>query len=666
MRTEDTQARSMLRFAALSASILLLFFPLHLRAENCPSGNTNPACPNHANAQRVQQAPNAQAQQAQARLQQQQALARQQAALRQQQQQQAIQRQRELAKQQQQQQALLKQQQQQALLRQQQQQQAIQRQQELARQQKHPPAVSGGAAIPQTRSLVGQNPLRQPLQSTAGAPRPVGAELRPGSNAPVRLASGVLGRPVQISPSTSVVARPNQAGFIAINQESNRSSIVLQQQSSPNGKVQLNAYRQVVSADGRTTTRIYTTGQRTVDAPDFHSSGTLNGTQFVQYRNGLRAAYLPNGRALYTERFTTLPGVQAQGGPGAVQAVQRTIYATNVSGQMVALPRPIEWFYAVNPIGGYPTYVYQPAVFPAPFFPAFYAPFGFPIVVGPQCAICPIATVAFVGAAARYSDPMEVLGDEQIADAVGDEGVVPVDAAGNASAPAPGQAAAPQAPIPDAPPPPPELIGGAAAARAVGQDDLGALRSKADGLRAQVTARAARDAQRPDALAADETSLATLHPVAMVTTNETSSADPMSIPEDVRDEIRKQVRLGVAQHANNHPLTLGDVAHSGFARIFLFQVANSLDTVSAIAGDRCELGSGDLISFADPGYEEGHPTAHMKVVVARSGHCLMQDTVEVSLTDLQEMLNTFNERLESNMRKLNQCVAVKNGCLQSS
>jgi hypothetical protein len=508
------------------------------------------------------------------------------------------------------------------------------------------------------------------LVHSPGAPlhppvRPVGVAHSTGPLAGPALA----GRHIQLSPSTSVVARADHAGFTAVKQQSPRSSIVLQQQAGPNGRVQVNAYRQVVSNDGRTTTRTYTDGRRTIDAADFHSTGRLNGTQFVQYHNGLHAAFLPNGRPVYAERFTRLPGV-------SLQAVQRTIYATTVAGRIVSLQRPIVRFYTVNTFGGYSTFVYQPVVFPAPFYGAFYAPLGFPIVVGPQCLICPMPTVAFAGPPAQYTDPMDVLGDDQIADAVGDDGVAPEAAADTPAAPAPDQAATPNAPAPEPPPPaPPELMQSAPAAQSAGQgsappadaqDDLSTLKTQADGLRAEVTARAEKDAQQPDAAASNDGSLATLHPVALVTMDPAASADPTPIPEDVRGEVRKQVRLSVAQHATNHALTISDVGHSEYARIYLFQVANSLDTVSAIAGDRCELGSGDLLSFADPGYEQTNATLQMKVVIARSGHCLLQDTVEISQADLQEMLNMFNERLENNMRRLGNCAASKEGCLQSS
>jgi hypothetical protein len=449
---------------------------------------------------------------------------------------------------------------------------------------------------------------------------------------------------------------------------------VLQQQVNPAGKAELNAYRQSVSADGRTTTRTYLDGHRSIDAPSFHSSGTLNGPQFVHYNNGLHAAYLTNGRAAYAERFTKMPGIDASGSPALVPAVQRSIYATSRFGQIVMLPTPIQRTYLIEPVGVYPTFVYGPAPFPVPLFGVLFAPFAVPIVVGPQCLVCPGASVVFATPQASYADPVALLGDEQIADAAADNGMPPVAAPpGGATgaelpqdqfAPSQDPAAAPG--TPDAPPPPPPEL--TTDTRGADAPTLDTLRSQASGLLTQVQQRVAKDAANTDG--AGNESLATLHPAAMVTTRDAPAAEgdanPINIPEDVREEMRKQVRLGIAQDANGHALTLNDVVHAGYAPIFLFQVSSLLDTVSAVTGDRCELGSGDILGFAGQGYDENRPTVQMKVVVARPGHCLVEDTVDVSPSDLQEMLNTFNERLESNMRKLGGCVANKDGCVPAS
>jgi hypothetical protein len=454
-----------------------------------------------------------------------------------------------------------------------------------------------------------------------------------------------------------------------------RSSIVLQQQSNPAGKTQVSAYQQSVSADGRTTTRTYLDGHRSIDAASFHSSGTLNGPQFVHYNSGLHAAYLANGRAAYAERFTKIHGVDASGSAALVPAVQRSIYATSRFGHIVMLPTPIRRTYLIEPVGAYPTFVYDPAPFPVPLFGVLFAPFAVPIVVGPQCLVCPGASVAFATPQASYADPVALLGDEQIADAAADNGMAPVAAPPGGPPPAdgpplPDQLAPPQEPAaapdtPDVPPrPPPELTTDTGADAPA----LDTLRSQAGELQTQVQQRAAKDAASAEGTGNE--SLATLHPAALVTTSDAPAAqgdaNPIDIPEDVREEMRKQVRLGIAQDANGRALTLNDVIHADYAPIFLFQVSNSLDTVSAVTGDRCELGSGDILGFTNLGYDDSHPMAQMKVVVARSGHCLVEDTVDVSPSDLQEMLNTFNERLESNMRKLGGCVANKDGCVPTS
>ena len=67
------------------------------------------------------------------------------------------------------------------------------------------------------------------------------------------------------------------------------------------------------------------------------------------------------------------------------------------------------------------------------------------------------------------------------------------------------------------------------------------------------------------------------------------------IPDDVREQVRKQVRLSVAEHASGHLDSLADILHSGYAQIYLFQVAEPLDTQSELTGDRCGLASGDLL-----------------------------------------------------------------------
>jgi hypothetical protein len=175
----------------------------------------------------------------------------------------------------------------------------------------------------------------------------------------------------------------------------------------------------------------------------------------------------------------------------------------------------------------------------------------------------------------------------------------------------------------------------------------------------------ARADVKPAIVAADDQSPPAVIPAAAVSTGAPPAGTALAVPEDVRSQIHQEVRLSLAEHANDHPLTLIDVMQSGYSRIYLFQVAGAIDTTSVITGDGCALGSGDLLAFSSLGEAQQNPKAQMKVVTAAAGHCLGRDVVEVSIGDLQDMLNTFNQRLEENIRKLNTCVASKDGCVRS-
>jgi hypothetical protein len=238
-----------------------------------------------------------------------------------------------------------------------------------------------------------------------------------------------------------------------------------------------------------------------------------------------------------------------------------------------------------------------------------------------------------------------------------DSGAPPAAAADMPPGPDQPSGAPDAAGVPPPPPPPRELL-----AADTDAADLDTLKQKAGELQAQAAARVRTDsaiAGTPDGQTAAVASAAPLP------TDVAPPADNLAVPEDVRTQIHKQVRLSLAQHAHEHPLNLIDIIQSGYSRIYLFQVAGAIDTVSVITGDGCALDSGDLIAFTSLGDSQQRPTAQMKVVAARPGHCLSHDRVEVSVGDLQDMLNTFNQRLEENMRKLHACAATKDGCLRT-
>ena len=54
---------------------------------------------------------------------------------------------------------------------------------------------------------------------------------------------------------------------------------------------------------------------------------------------------------------------------------------------------------------------------------------------------------------------------------------------------------------------------------------------------------------------------------------------------------------------------------------------------------------------------DGDVTGHVKVVSGKDSSCRPDAVLEVSLSDLQDMLNAFSERLENNMTKVHQWIA---------
>jgi hypothetical protein len=521
------------------------------------------------------------------------------------------------------------------------------------------------------------NGMREPGFDRPGPLRPGPAE-RVSEHRELRSPLGQ--HEIRLSPTATVAANAGHPGFRAVNRESARTSVVVEQRVDPQGHAHVNAYRQIMSVDGRTTTRVYTDGRRTVDGVTFHSVGRVSGPQFVRYNNGLRAAYMPNGRPLYTESFAMEHSFAGRGGPPP-SIVQRTIYATTGAGQFRELATPIRRYYTVTRFGGSDTFVYRPLVYAAAVFTALYSPFAFQIAVGPQCLVCPGPNVVFAVPPERYSDPVELLGDMQVAGAVTDQGVPPFDEPATDQGTAevisdgapvpldqpsdqpPDQSTSQPAIPPNSSPAPAGLITADAAESGADSTDLDKLKQQADELHARAVART--DIKPATLASSDDQPDTAAIPTAAVPGAAPTTGDTLTVPEDVRSQIHKEVRLSLAEHANEHPLTLIDIMQSGYSRIYLFQVATTIDTSSVITGDGCALGSGDLLAFASIGDEQERPMAQMKVVTAGAGHCLSHDVVQVSIGDLQDMLNAFNQRLEENIHKLNACVATKAGCVRS-
>jgi len=422
-------------------------------------------------------------------------------------------------------------------------------------------------------------------------------------------------RAVTLSPTATVAPAPNRSGYTINQTRPDGSKVIVQQTLLPSGTRQVTAYRQIEDQRTRTSTRVYLDGYRVTQAPTYVSRTLPNQATYTQYNTGLRGVVLPGNRTVYKEQFITVRnnGVERR-------YVQRTVYMAPAAGGYAPLKTQVVQVYDVVRVYERPVYVYRPVRYAPVFFVPFAAPFAAPLIAGPQCTVCPPPVVAY-DAPPRYSNSYELLGDMQLAGPLVDDPLLPArDAQGN---------------IPARP-------------------EVASLRNEVDDLQRQLDDQTRDSAELQAALA--KSSL-----------QRTSMADPpadlsrMKVPDRVRDVMRKQVRLSVAQHQNGNPLLLSDVVESGYARIYVFQAAAPIEVEDVRTGAPCRLAAGDLTEFHKVP-DAGAAAAPMSVIASRPGHCEPNQVVHVKFEDLQEMLNAFSQRVEANMQKLNACLTARGGC----
>ena len=317
---------------------------------------------------------------------------------------------------------------------------------------------------------------------------------------------------------------------------------------------------------------------------------------------------------MYRENFAERPGRDGR----LRRVIQRTVFASLFAGAIVALATPELRTYDVDSYEGVNIYPYQPAGFDAPFLEPLQRPFSREISVSPSCMVCPSQVVAFQQPVAAYGDPVELIADLQISGGFAD-----------------GMAAPYAEPAPD-----PQTAALAAQVSELQQEVSTAVDSNTD-LQAQMANQRAQIASM-QAQAAD---------AARASLQAKAPPEPVQVPEPVRQQIREEVRDGIAHYQQQQPLTLPEVVEQARQRNYIFQVADMMEAASAATGEPCSLTTGDLLSFAELP-DENQPVAKMAVVTSKSGSCRAGTTVDVGLSDLQEMLNAFSQRLESNMTRV--------------
>jgi hypothetical protein len=414
---------------------------------------------------------------------------------------------------------------------------------------------------------------------------------------------------VAVDAATSVVPHGNRNSFDIRQKNPDGSQIVVSQQQLPDGTKRVTGFKQTDDTREGTTTRVYADGRLVTQGRDFERRSTGSGMNFVTNRNGLRAAVLPDGRPVFQDRFTSFRDQDGR----ERRVIERTRYAHWWNGRPKYEPRPVIRQYDVVYIHGAPVAQYRPSRFVPDYYRGYYARFAAPVVVAAAAT-----WVAFASPVTSYNDPLALMGDMQISSGF-EEGYAYSTPYG-------------ASPVYDAP-------------------EAATLRSQMTTVRQHVKTSVQGNAALKDQLAGVDVQAASSRVQEAV-----GSAVPIQIPEEVRQQVRKQVRLSVAMHQNGRPLVLADVLASGYARIYLFQTAQPLNVAQASAGVECFLNTGDLIGFSKLPAGEG-AFAEMKVVASGSTSCLPGEVVLVRLTDLQEMLNGFSERVEENMKRVSACAA---------
>lgn len=422
-------------------------------------------------------------------------------------------------------------------------------------------------------------------------------------------------QPVAVDTATSVVPRGDRNSFDIRHKNADGSQMVISQTRRPDGSKQVTGFKQTEDAGSGTTTRVYSDGRRVTQGRDFERRSVASGMEFVTRRDGLREAVMPDGKPAFQDRFTSFRDRDGS----ERRVIERTRYARWSRGRPEYDARPVVRQYDVGQIRGAPTAYYRPSRYEPGYYRSYYSRFAVPVALA---AAAGTAWVAFGSPATSYTDPVSLMGDMQIASGFED---------GYAYAMPSGAT-----PVYDTP-------------------EAAALRSQMAAVQQQVNTSVQGNAALKNQLGGVDVQAASSQVQQAV-----GSAVPVQISEEVRQQVRKQVRLSVAMLQNGKPLVLADVLAAGYAKIYLFQTAQPLNVTNLSTGGECFLNTGDLIGFAKLPVGD-NPLAEMKVVASSANSCPPGESVQVRLTDLQEMLNGFSERVEENMKRVSAC-AASGGC----
>ncbi|MBF0190957.1 MAG: hypothetical protein HQL99_07360 [Magnetococcales bacterium] len=461
----------------------------------------------------------------------------------------------------------------------------------------------------------------RPHQPDATRQRPSGID--PQTQRPFSSGGGgqrtreVAIQPVPISPTTSIIRQPDQSALTIQHRHSNGTETRVISRIQPNGRQKVTAYQNVKDPKTKIRTRVYNDGRRVVFGKDFVTRTTPGRPTMTTFSNGLREAVLPDRKRYFKDAFSTSRDHRGH----ERKVIHRTFYAHYSAGRTVELPKPIIRIYEETPIQNIVVYAYRPTPFIATYYTVLEEPFLIPLEIGHSCLICPPPMLTYVEPVHSYATPMDLLVDMLLAGAVYDSQNTLVM----------------ETTAPDA------EVNALSATVASLQQELESATATNETLRMELTD------QENHPLEALQSQLAS-KPV--------DEKIPMPIPEPVRKQFRQQVEQDLVAHQNSQPLSLANLLTSTEAQDYIFQVAENMEATEIVSGEECMLTTGDLVRIDEPPQPKD-ASARMRVVTSQMESCRVNSVVNISLWNLQEMLNAYRQRLEENLQKVHQKVSEK-------
>ena len=458
--------------------------------------------------------------------------------------------------------------------------------------------------------------------------------------------------PAQLQETTFV---KEKSGYMAVGTTSDGARVFVEERRLAGNASQVTAYKEAKS--GETVARLFANGKVVTKGADFTSSGIIGGTRFIQYKSGLHSAYLADGKPLFSEkvRDITWPSGETQ------RVIQRTTMVPVLRGGDVPRRIPVVRYYTVQTVNNVEFAIYQPRPYAAAYFLNLYQPFVAQLTQALLCpSLCLPATAAFDSGAGGYTDPMDLVGDLAMTDGTDD------DVSPEAPAPQEMLETAGNPDVADAdleanlPPPPPEMVAAEQAFQGDADQQTTELRNTAGELRQ-------RAAQSGEAALSDNVTNAQFAPVSYTSAANASGPPalaPIHIPDYARAQLRKEARLIVALQQNERGFQVSEVAAAAYAKVFVFQAASPIDVTEAGSDSQCTLSGGDLIRFASiPAQTDAVVT--VKVISSRAGHCGTGHALQLGVTDLQDMMNAFAERVEHEKMRIAACLAQNGVCART-